>query len=151
MKTIAIGCDHAGFELKEKIKEYLLAKGFLVTDYGTNSVENVDYPDIIHPLASDVSNNLFYLGIIICGSGNGVAITANKYPEIRAALCWTPELAELARKHNDANILSLPSRYLKFDEAVAILDKFLETEFAGGRHAIRVEKINKINQYKNER
>jgi ribose 5-phosphate isomerase B len=146
MKTLAIGCDHAGFELKEKLKEYLLSKGFSVADYGTNSTSSVDYPDIIHPLAFDINRKRFDFGIIICGSGNGVAMTANKYLNVRAALCWTAEIAELARKHNDANIISLPARYLQYDEALSILDRFIETEFEGGRHLIRVEKINKIIQ-----
>jgi ribose 5-phosphate isomerase B len=146
MKTIAIGCDHAGFELKEKIKTYLTSKGFSVTDYGTNSTVSVDYPDIIHPLAHDINCHKLILGIIICGSGNGVAMTANKYPEVRAALCWNAEIAELARKHNDANIISLPARYLQFDEAISILNSFIDTEFEGGRHLTRVEKINKIIQ-----
>jgi ribose 5-phosphate isomerase B len=146
MKTIAIGCDHAGFDLKENIKEYLLTKGFSVADYGTNSATSVDYPDIIHPLAFDINRNRFDLGIIICGSGNGVAMTANKYEKVRAALCWNEEIAELARKHNDANIISLPARYLQYDEAISILNKFIITEFEGGRHLIRVEKISKIIQ-----
>jgi ribose 5-phosphate isomerase B len=146
MKTIAIGCDHAGFDLKENIKEYLLTKGFSVADYGTNSTVSVDYPDIIHPLAFDINRNRFDFGIIICGSGNGVAMTANKYEKVRAALCWNEEIAELARKHNDANIISLPARYLQYDEAISILNKFIITEFEGGRHLIRVEKISKIIQ-----
>ncbi len=146
MKTIAIGCDHAGFELKEKVKEYLISKGFSVTDYGTYSTASVDYPDIIHPLAFDINRHLFDLGIIICGSGNGVAMTANKYINVRAALCWNAEIAELARKHNDANILSLPARYLQYDEAISILNSFIDTEFEGGRHLTRVEKISKTIQ-----
>jgi ribose 5-phosphate isomerase B len=146
MKTLAIGCDHAGFELKEKLKEYLSVKGFSVTDYGTNSTDSVDYPDIIHPLASDINHNRFDLGIIICGSGNGVAITANKYPEVRAALCWNPEIAEMARKHNNANIISLPARYLQTEEAISILERFLHTDFEGGRHLLRVQKIKNIIQ-----
>ena len=146
MKTLAIGCDHAGFELKEKLKGYLSAKGFSITDYGTTSADSVDYPDIIHPLASDINHHRFDLGIIICGSGNGVAITANKYPDVRAALCWNPEIAEMARKHNNANIISLPARYLQTEEAVAILEKFLHTEFEGGRHQVRVQKIKNIIQ-----
>jgi ribose 5-phosphate isomerase B len=144
MKTIAIGSDHAGFELKEKIREYLFIKGYSVQDYGTRSPDSVDYPDIIHPLAFDMDNKKFEVGIIICGSGNGVAITANKYKNVRAALCWIPEIAELARKHNDANIISLPARYLTLEEAIVIIDKFLNTAFEGGRHLIRVEKIGKI-------
>ena len=144
MNKIAIGSDHAGFELKEKIKEYLISKGFSLQDYGTKNLDSVDYPDIIHPLAFDINNQKFDVGIILCGSGNGVAITANKYNNVRAALCWNPEIAELARKHNDANIISLPARQITFDESVAILDRFLQTGFEGGRHAIRVEKISKL-------
>jgi ribose 5-phosphate isomerase B len=144
MKNLAIGCDHAGFELKVKLKEYLLSKGYSVIDYGTDSTESVDYPDIIHPLASDINHKRFDIGIIICGSGNGVAITANKYLEVRAALCWNPEIAEMARKHNDANILSLPARYLQTEQAINILDRFLNTGFEAGRHLRRVEKIKNI-------
>jgi ribose 5-phosphate isomerase B len=146
MKTLAIGCDHAGFELKVKIKEYLLSKGFQVADYGTNSTVSVDYPDIIHPLAFDINRKRFDMGIIICGSGNGVAMTANKYLDVRAALCWNVEIAEMARKHNDANIICLPARYIKFEEAILILTTFIDTGFEGGRHLIRVEKISKIIQ-----
>jgi ribose 5-phosphate isomerase B len=146
MKTIAIGSDHAGFELKEKIREYLSSKGYSVKDYGTKCLDSVDYPDIIHPLAFDINRNKIDIGIIICGSGNGVAMTANKYINVRAALCWNEEIAELARKHNDANIISLPARYITFEKAISILDKFLNTGFEGGRHLVRVEKIRKIIQ-----
>jgi len=143
MKTIAIGSDHAGFELKEKIREFLISNGYSVTDYGTKNTDSVDYPDIIHPLAFDLNCGKFDTGIIICGSGNGVAMTANKYKKVRAAICWNEEIAELARKHNNANIISLPARFLFPEEAINILIKFLNTGFEGGRHQIRVEKISK--------
>lgn len=144
METIAIGCDHAGFFLKEEIKKYLNMNGYSVKDYGSMNTDSIDYPDIIHPLSFDISNKRYKKGIIICGSGNGVAMTANKYPDVRAALCWNPEIAELARKHNDANIISLPARYLSnTEEALSILDKFLTTKFEGGRHQTRVDKISK--------
>ncbi|MEI6122358.1 MAG: ribose 5-phosphate isomerase B [Bacteroidota bacterium] len=144
METISLGCDHAGFELKEKLKIYLELKGYTVKDYGTNSTNSVDYPDYIHTLASDINKGIYNKGIIICGSGNGVAITANKYLNVRAALCWETEIAELARKHNDANIVSLPARYLDLEQAKSIIDIFLKTAFENGRHQIRVEKIKNI-------
>lgn len=143
-KTIAIGCDHAGFELKEIIKDNLTSKGYQVKDYGTFNTQSVDYSDIIHPVAADINNNKYSIGIIICGSGNGVAITANKYINVRAAICWNAEIAKLARMHNDANILSLPARFIDEKEAEAIVDVFLNTEFEGGRHLIRVNKIKNI-------
>jgi len=146
MKTIAIGSDHAGFELKEKLTEYLYLKGYSVVDYGTKNTDSVDYPDIIHPLAYDIHNGKFEMGIILCGTGNGVAMTANKYERVRAALCWKPEIAELARKHNDANIISLPARFLSLSETIMILEKFLNTDFEGGRHQVRVDKISKLIQ-----
>lgn len=139
--NIAIGCDHAGFELKEKIKRLLESKGIKVADFGTYSLDSVDYPDYIHPLATSIENGENAKGIIICGSGNGVNITANKHQGIRSALVWTEELAEMARLHNDANVLALSSRYV--DEAVSLkcVDIFLNTEFEGGRHVNRVNKI----------
>lgn len=143
MKIIPIACDHAGFELKEKVKSYLSNKGYEVKDYGTNSSESVDYPDMVHPLGRDINNGVYELGIVICGSGNGVQMTVNKYKNVRCALCWTPEIAELARQHNNANILAMPARFIPQEVALNIVDKYLETPFEGGRHEKRVEKINK--------
>ncbi len=141
MKKIALASDHAGFELKEKIENYLKDKGFEVYDFGTHSEESVDYPDFIHPLAEAVEKGEFDLGIIMCGSGNGVAITANKHQGIRAGYCWNEEIARLARMHNDANICALPGRFIAFDYAKVIVDAFLSAEFEGGRHQRRVNKI----------
>jgi ribose 5-phosphate isomerase B len=141
MPKIAIGADHAGFELKEKVTEYLKRSGFEYKDYGTYSSESADYPDFSHPVASAVENKESDLGILICGSGNGVAITANKHQGIRAAICWLEELASLARQHNDANVLCLPARYISSDLAMKIIDKFLNSSFEGGRHERRVKKI----------
>ena len=144
MNIIPIACDHAGFELKELVKEYLSNKGYEVKDYGTNSSDSVDYPDIVHPLGRDINNGVYERGIVICGSGNGVQMTVNKYPNVRCALCWTPEIAELARQHNNANILAMPARFITTEVALSIVDKYLSTEFEGGRHTRRVEKISKI-------
>ena len=138
---IAIGNDHAGPAYKEAIINLLKSKGITVTNYGTDTEKSVDYPDFIHPVAKDVATNQVDLGIIICGSGNGAAMTANKYKEVRAALCWTTELTELARLHNNANILSIPARYTSIPQAVAMVEVFLNTEFEGGRHQTRVAKI----------
>ncbi len=138
---IAIGCDHAGFPYKDSIKALLQGRGIEVTDYGTSSLESVDYPDFIHPVASDVEQDKVELGIILCGSGNGASMTANKHQGIRAALCWTNEIAALARQHNDANILSLPVRFVSEAEAHEMVLTFLATDFEGGRHARRVGKI----------
>ena len=138
---ISIGCDHAGFEYKELIREKLKSEGHEVHDLGTYSSESVDYPDFSHPVASEVEEKKAELGILICGSGNGVCMAANKHQGIRAALCWTEELGEMARSHNDANVLCLPARYIEKDLAVRITDKFLNTPFEGGRHQRRVEKI----------
>lgn len=138
---IAIGNDHAGPAYKEAIVNYLNSKGITITNYGTDTEDSVDYPDFIHPVANDVATNKVDLGIIICGSGNGAAMTANKYQEVRAALCWTKELTELARLHNNANILSIPARYTSIPQAVAMVATFLNTEFEGGRHQTRVAKI----------
>ena len=144
MNIIPIACDHAGFELKELVKEYLSNKGYEIKDYGTNSSDSVDYPDIVHPLGRDINNGVYERGIVICGSGNGVQMTVNKYPNVRCALCWTPEIAELARQHNNANILAMPARFITTEVALSIVDKYLSTEFEGGRHTRRVEKISKI-------
>jgi ribose 5-phosphate isomerase B len=143
MKTnkIVIASDHAGFELKEKIIDYLKAENFSVEDLGTYSPESVDYPDYGHKLAEHVASNLYDAGISICGSGNGINITANKHPEIRSALCWRKDIAELARKHNNANICALPARFVSYDEACRIVDAFLSTSFEGGRHQRRIDKI----------
>ena len=141
MPKIAIGADHAGFELKEKVREWLNRSGFESKDFGTYSSESADYPDFAHPVALAVEKKDFDLGILICGSGNGVAITANKHQGIRAAICWNEELASLARQHNDANVLCLPARYISSDLAMKIVDKFLSSSFEGGRHDRRVKKI----------
>ena len=141
MKKIAIACDHAGFEYKEIIKKHLEGK-FEVEDFGTFSQDSVDYPDFVHPAADSIEQGKNELGILICGSGNGVQMTANKHQKIRCALCWMPELAGLARLHNDANMLALPARYIASQLALDIVDLFLTTPFEGGRHQNRVEKIS---------
>ena len=141
MKKIAIACDHAGFEYKEIIKKHLEGK-FEVEDFGTFSPDSVDYPDFVHPAADSIEQGRNELGILICGSGNGVQMTANKHQKIRCALCWMPELAGLARQHNDANMLALPARYIASQLALDIVDLFLTTPFEGGRHQNRVEKIS---------
>lgn len=141
MPKIAIGGDHAGFDLKEKVRDWLTRSGFESKDFGTYSSESADYPDFAHPVALAVEKKDFDLGILICGSGNGVAITANKHQGIRAAICWNEELASLARQHNDANVLCLPARYISSDLAMKIIDKFLSSSFEGGRHDRRVKKI----------
>lgn len=138
---ISIGNDHAGPEYKKAIVEMLKAKGHEVTNYGTDSEDSVDYPDFGHPVAYDVESKKADFGIIICGSGNGIAMTANKHQDIRAALCWTKEIASLARQHNDANIISIPARYTSIQQAIEMVDTFLTTPFEGGRHANRVHKI----------
>jgi len=138
---ISIGSDHAGFELKQKIRNLLLNLGHTVADYGTYSSDSMDYPDVAHPVASAVEQGICDYGILICGSGNGVAITANKHQGIRAALCWSPEIAMLSRQHNNANILCLPARFLDAEKAEEMVRKFLITPFEGGRHQVRVDKI----------
>ncbi|TZF85592.1 ribose 5-phosphate isomerase B (plasmid) [Pedobacter sp. BS3] len=139
--SIAIGGDHAGFEYKKALMDFLAGYPVTVKDFGTYSSESVDYPDFAHPVASAVENGEFTFGILICGSANGVAITANKHQGIRAAICWTKELAQLARGHNNANILCIPARFISVEDAKAITHTFLDTEFEGGRHANRVNKI----------
>jgi ribose 5-phosphate isomerase B len=139
---LAIGADHAGFSLKEKLKQYLLAKGYEVIDFGTNSEQSVDYPDFAHPVASAVEKKEVDFGLLMCGSGNGINITANKHQGARAALCWTSEIAKLSRQHNDANILTLPARFIEETEAKKCVDVFLSTPFEGGRHEGRVKKIS---------
>jgi ribose 5-phosphate isomerase B len=141
ISKLVMACDHAGYELKLFLKDYLQKKGYTVEDKGTDSAESCDYADYAHPLALEVEKNPEFYGITICGSGNGISITANKHQGIRAALCWNDEIARLARAHNDANVLSLPARFISKDEAVKILDTFLSTEFDGGRHQRRIEKI----------
>jgi len=138
---LAIGCDHAGFELKETLKTYLVEKGFELVDKGTYSLDSVDYPDFAHAVSIAIEKGKVGLGILICGSGNGISMAANKHAGIRAALCWKSEIASLARLHNNANILSLPARFISVEEAKEIVDTFLSTEFEGGRHANRVNKI----------
>lgn len=141
MKTIGLACDHAGFELKEFVRTWLDTKGWPYKDFGTNSCESVDYPDFAHPLALAVEAGECYPGIAICGSGNGINMTLNKHQGIRAALCWIPEIAHLARLHNDANILVMPGRFITNEEAVQIMEQFFSTEFEGGRHIRRINKI----------
>lgn len=141
MSTIAIGNDHAGTSYKFEIVELLKSKGYQVLNYGTDESSSVDYPDFIHPVAEAVSSGQASFGIIICGSGNGAQMTANKHQDIRAALCWQNELVSLARQHNNANVLSIPARFVSVHQALAFVDLFLSTEFEGGRHQRRVEKI----------
>lgn len=138
---IVIGCDHAGFELKGKIINHLLEKGFDVEDMGCYSEDSIDYADYAHPVASKVEDNSDVTGILICGSGNGINMTANKHQGVRSALCWTPEISKLAREHNDANILTLPGRFVSEELALEIVDVFFSTEFEGGRHLNRINKI----------
>ena len=138
---IVIGSDHAGFEYKEAIKQYLVKNNVEIIDVGTHSTESCDYPDYAHAAAREIENGNSEYGILICGSANGVAITANKHQKIRAALCWQNEIASLARLHNDANIICLPARFVTIDEAEEMVHTFLTTEFEGGRHQKRVEKI----------
>jgi ribose 5-phosphate isomerase B len=140
-KKVAIGGDHAGFEYKGKLVAKLKSLGYEVKDFGPFSDTSVDYPDYVHPLSSAIEAGEFELGIVICGSGNGVAITANKHQGIRAALCWNEELAALARQHNDANVIALPARFVTYELAQKLAEIFLSTEFEGGRHKNRVNKI----------
>lgn len=141
MKKLAIGSDHAGFQYKSLVIEYLQSKGHQLEDYGTYAEDSVDYPDFAHPVASYVETNPESLGILICGSGNGVAMAANKHADIRAALCWTEDLAKLAREHNNANIICIPARFVSTELTISMIDAFLNTAFEGGRHANRVNKI----------
>lgn len=138
---IAIGNDHAGTEYKLAIVGLLKSMHIEVKNYGTDGSDSVDYPDFVHPVATDVEKGNVDLGIIICGSGNGASMTANKHQGIRSALCWTKEIVELARQHNDANILSLPARYISLPQALEMVKVFLDTEFEGGRHERRIEKM----------
>jgi ribose 5-phosphate isomerase B len=140
-KPVAIGADHAGFEYKALLSALLQQEGLEVTDKGTYSTDSVDYPDFAHPVASAVENGEAGFGVLICGSANGVAITANKHQGIRAAICWSEEIAGLARQHNNANIICIPARFVSVDVAKAMLKLFIKTSFEGGRHANRVNKI----------
>lgn len=141
---MGIASDHGGYEMKQFLVEKLNKSGFQIKDFGTHSEASVDYPDFIHPIAYAINSGKLERGIIICGSGNGAQITANKYPHVRAALGWSEEQAKLSREHNDANILSLPGRFISFDLAWKMVQIFLNTEFEGGRHAIRVNKIAQL-------
>lgn len=139
---IPIGADHAGFKLKESVINYFKTKGYSFKDYGCNSEESIDYPDFGHPVAKHVEDNKGTLGIVICGSGNGINMTVNKHEGIRSALCWNNEIAELARQHNNANVIALPARFIDEDSAFRMIETFLITEFEGGRHQRRVDKIS---------
>lgn len=150
MKKIAVASDHAGFDLKNKIKNHLVELGYDPKDFGTFSTESCDYPDFAHPAAESVINGECYMGVAICMTGNGMQMTLNKYPEIRAALCWLPRLGELARQHNDANFLVLPAGFISPEEAFEITDAFFSTDFEGGRHERRVKKISKNISFEGE-
>ena len=139
---ISIGNDHAGPDYKKAIVHYLTSKGHEILNHGTDTFDSVDYPDFGHPVATDVESGKADLGIVICGSGNGIAMTANKHHGIRAALCWTKEISALARQHNNANVVSIPARFTSIQQAIEIVDTFLTTDFEGGRHATRVNKIS---------
>ena len=141
VNVIGMACDHAGYEMKEMLAGYLMAQGYAVKDYGTNSSESVDYPDFAHALANGIHNKECDLGIALSGSANGISMTLNKHADIRAAICWRPDIARLARNHNDANVCSLPARFISDVEAVDIVDAFLGASFEGGRHQRRVDKI----------
>lgn len=142
MQTIALGADHAGYEYKELIKKWLETNGYTIKDFGAYSSESADYADFAHPVSIAVEKKEFDLGLLVCGSANGVAITANKHQGIRAAICWNEELAALARQHNNSNVLCLPARFISTELAVKILDRFLHSSFEGGRHERRVNKIS---------
>lgn len=141
IQRIGLCSDHAGYEMKEVVKSLLAARGVEYVDYGAHSSERVDYPDFAHALGSAIDSGREALGIALCGSGNGISMALNKHTHVRAALCWTPEIAALARQHNDANVLSLPARFITAEECEQILDAYLEADFEGGRHKQRVEKI----------
>lgn len=140
-QDIPIGCDHAGFSLKSYLIPRLSSEGFRFRDFGTFSDESVDYPDFIHPLAKAINDGEYKRGIIICGSGNGVSMVANKYPHIRSAICWNSTISKLSRLHNDANIIALPARFISPEEAIILVKIFFTTAFEGGRHERRIEKI----------
>lgn len=138
---IPIGADHAGFQMKQMLISYLQERGFEVEDFGCFSEDSIDYPDFAHPVAEKVASHPGMKGILLCGSGNGISMTANKHQEIRSAICWTPEIAALARQHNDANIVTLPARFISEETAREIIDVFFSTDFEGGRHQRRIDKI----------
>lgn len=140
---IAIGGDHAGFNFKEQIKSHLVKKGHIINDFGPQNEDSCDYPDIAHPLAKNVLSDESEIGIVICGSGNGINMVMNKYNDIRSALCWNIELVQLARLHNDANVLALPARFISVEDAILFVNEFISTKFEGGRHQRRVSKINR--------
>ena len=140
---IAIACDHAGYEYKEKLKNYLLEKGYEIYDCGCNSIESVDYPDYAHKLARSIEEGKSQRGVQFCGTGNGINMSVNKHEDIRSALCWNTHIAEQSRLHNNANVLTMPARHLKWKEIKEIVNVFLVTNFEGGRHERRVKKINK--------
>ena len=140
--TIGFACDHAGYQMKEMLVEYLMGEGYAITDFGTMSEESCDYPDFAHNLAEAVVAGKCNVGIALCGSGNGISMTLNKHRDIRAALCWQPELAKLARNHNNANVCSIPARFVDEKTAIEIVNTFLNEEFEGGRHQRRIDKIN---------
>jgi ribose 5-phosphate isomerase B len=138
---ISIGNDHAGPDYKAAVVKHLETKGYTVTNYGTDTLDSVDYPDFVHPVAKDVAEDQVDFGILICGSANGVAMTANKYQKVRAGVCWTNEITELTRLHNNANIICIPARFTSIPQAIKMVDTFLNTKFEGGRHQNRVDKI----------
>ena len=140
-KLIGLCSDHAGYDLKEHLKQLLEARGYTVRDFGCPSAERCDYPDFAHPMGHAIQAGELQRGISVCGSGNGISMVMNKYPRVRAALCWTKELAELARQHNDANVLSIPARFVSLETAETMVSAFLDTDFEGGRHTARVAKI----------
>lgn len=140
-KKIGIACDHAAYELKEFLVGYLSTKGFEVTDFGTHSEESCDYPDFAHALGEAIDNGTLERGVALCGSGEGISMTLNKHQKVRAALCWIPEIAKLSRQHNNSNVLCMPARFISNDEALAMLDIWLDTEFEGGRHQRRLDKM----------
>ncbi|MDE6231677.1 MAG: ribose 5-phosphate isomerase B [Muribaculaceae bacterium] len=142
MIKVAFASDHAGFRLKERLKAYMKEKGYDVEDFGTFNEESCDYPDYAHPAALGVENGDCAFGITMCGTGNGITMTLNKHQGIRAALCWQPEIAALAKQHNNANILSLPARFISEEEAIRIVDAYLKAEYEGGRHQRRIDKIS---------
>ena len=140
-QIISLASDHAGFPVKELVKRFLIDKDYEVKDFGTTSEESADYPDFAHPLAESIEKGEAYLGFTFCGSGNGISMTANKHQKIRAALCWNEEIAALGRQHNDANVCSIPARFVSEEKALKIAEKFLNSEFEGGRHKRRIDKI----------
>jgi ribose 5-phosphate isomerase B len=141
IQKLGMACDHAAFHMKEKVKEYLLSIGYEIVDFGTYSEDSVDYPDFGHKLGSAIENGELERGIALCGSGNGINMTLNHHKGVRSALCWQPEIAALAMQHNNANVCTLPARFVTFEEAKAIVDAYLTADFEGGRHQKRIDKI----------